>query len=194
MSRPEVSAPPARAAGGGRRYALPWAVPARGPGIVHILPGQMSFGPAPATMRTLLGSCVAVTLWHPQRRLGGLCHYLLPQRPRRAGDPLDGRYGDEAVYGMVQLLREAGCSPADCQAHLYGGADTLPEGGMARFNVGERNIEQGWKLLDEYGFQLQGIDVGEDIPRTVTLDVGTGEVTMRRGTGRAPVNQLAAAG
>ncbi|MFM2120003.1 MAG: hypothetical protein RL722_1471, partial [Pseudomonadota bacterium] len=48
-----------------------------------ILPGQLWFGPggerAPV-LRTLLGSCVAVTLWHPGRQLGGMCHYLLPAR------------------------------------------------------------------------------------------------------------------
>jgi two-component system chemotaxis response regulator CheB len=32
------------------------------------------------------------------------------------------------------------------------------------------------------------VDVGEDVPRMVALDLGTGEVEMRRGAGKAPVH------
>ena len=52
--------------------------------------------------------------------------------------------------------------------------------------MGERNIEQGWKMLDHYGFQLQGIDVGDCVPRTVSLKLPEGTVTMVRGQ---PINQ-----
>ena len=87
---------------------------------------------------------------------------------------------------MVEQLHRMGTAPADYHAHLYGGADTMPEGAALKFNVGERNIEQGWSLIDRYGFQLQGVDVGEDVPRNVTLHLGTGQVDMRRGLGKAP--------
>ncbi|MCU0967874.1 MAG: chemotaxis protein CheD [Rubrivivax sp.] len=180
-SRPQTAA---------RHYDTPWAVAGRPGQQVVLLPGQMNFGAEASSLRTLLGSCVAITLWHPARRLGGMCHFLLPQRPRKAGDPLDGRYGDEAVYAMVQCIRGARTDPSEYHAHLYGGADTMPEGTNLRFNVGERNIEQGWSLIDRYGFQLQGVDVGEDIPRTVTLHLASGEVEMKRGQGRAPVHAV----
>lgn len=153
-----------------------------------LMPGQMYFGGRAASIRTLLGSCLSITLWHPGRRIGGMCHFLLPSRTRRAGEPLDGRYGDEAMEAMMGMLSLTDTRPAEYVAHLYGGADTMPEGGGLRFNVGERNIEQGWKLVDQYGFQLEGIDVGEDVPRTVALDVATGVVDMRRGSGHAPQN------
>lgn len=171
-----------------------WQVDA-GPGQnVILMPGQMSFSTAAsAQLRTLLGSCVSITLWHPGKRWGGMCHYLLPQRARKAGDALDGRYGDEALQAMVEQLTRLGTKPSDYVAHLYGGADTLPEGSSLKFNVGERNIEQGWTLIDRYGFQLDGVDVGEDVPRTVSIHLGTGQVDMRRGAGRAPVNPAAKA-
>jgi chemotaxis protein CheD len=163
-----------------------WQVPAsRGDHLV-LMPGQMHFGGAAASVRTLLGSCVAVTLWHPTKRIGGMCHYLLPSRNRRAGDTHDGRYGDEALETMVQLLRKAGTEPTDYHAHLYGGADTMPDNSGLKFNVGERNIEQGFSLIDRHGFQIQGVDVGDDVPRSVHLVLATGEVEMRRSMGKAP--------
>ena len=185
-ARPTAATAPAAAHGGPR-----WQVEA-GPGQnVILMPGQMSFTTATAQLRTLLGSCVSITLWHPGKRWGGMCHYLLPQRTRRATDALDGRYGDEAMQVMVDKLSRLGTRPSEYVAHLYGGADTLPEGSGLKFNVGERNIEAGWRLIDQYGFQLDGVDVGEDVPRTVSIDLTTGAVDMRRGAGRAPANPAA---
>jgi chemotaxis protein CheD len=163
-----------------------WQVRARPGESVMLMPGQMHFGGEAANVRTLLGSCVAVTLWHPVKRIGGMCHFLLPSRTRRADETLEGKYGDEALEAMVARLRAASTDPSEYEAHLYGGADTMPEGSSLKFNVGERNIEQGWSLIDRYGFMLQGVDVGEDVPRTVTLTLASGAVEMRRGGGKAP--------
>lgn len=189
VPRPTHAAAPAVAVA--RPAAVPphpaWQLVANPGQSLMVMPGQMSFGGQAASMRTLLGSCVSITLWHPQRRIGGMCHFLLPSRARRPDMPLDGRYGDEAVEAMVALIKRSGTRTEDYHAHLYGGADTLPDGAGVKFNVGERNIERGWSLIDQYGFQLQGVDVGEDIPRTVTLTLATGEVDMKRGAGRAPV-------
>ncbi|MFN0186944.1 MAG: chemotaxis protein CheD [Aquabacterium sp.] len=170
----------------------PWQVTGKPGEHLVLMPGQMHFGTQVASLRTLLGSCVAITLWHPGKRIGGMCHYLLPSRARKPGDALDGRYGDETLEAMIAALKLTRTAPEEYHCHLYGGADTLPEGTTLKFNVGERNIEQGWSLVDKYGFQLQGIDVGEDIPRTVTLTLADGAVDMRRGTGRAPANAAAA--
>ena len=151
-----------------------------------LMPGQMHLGQHVASVRTLLDSCVAITLWHPKRRIGGMCHFLLPQRQRRAGDSLEGRYGDEAVEAMVKSLQVLRADPPEFVAHVYGGADTMSGCSTVKFKTGERNIEQGWSLIDRYGLQLDGVDVGEDVPRMVSLSLGSGEVTMRRGSGKAP--------
>lgn len=145
-----------------------------------LMPGQLHFGKTASTVRTLLGSCVAITLWHPQKRLGGMCHFLLPSRRREPSMPLEGRFGDEAVELMVQSLGRLGTRPEEYVAHLYGGADTMPEGAKVKLNIGERNIEQGWSLIDKYGFQLDGVDVGDNVPRTVLLDYVAGQVQIKR--------------
>lgn len=149
---------------------------------LNLMPGQLHFG-KDIELKTLLGSCVALTLWHPEKRVGGMCHFLLPSRLRRPGDRLDGRFGDEAVDTLVMALKRAGCQPNQFIAHLYGGADTMPDGVNVKFNVGERNIEQGWNLIDKHGFQLDGVDVGDNVPRHVSLHLKTGLVSVKRGGG-----------
>lgn len=148
---------------------------------LNLLAGQAYFGNQASRIRTLLGSCVAVTLWSPQRRLGGMCHFLLPTRPHASNGGRDARFGDEAIEILVDALLHAGTKPQEYEAHLYGGADTLPGQGGKSFNVGERNIEQGWGLIDRYGFSLQGVDVGDCVPRHVSLSLVDGQVDMRRG-------------
>jgi chemotaxis protein CheD len=183
-----AGAPAAPAAGGAtRRVAvqrppsiLGWAEAMEGQSLM-LLPGQLHFSERPAGLKTLLGSCVALTLWHPARRIGGMCHFLLPERQRQGHETLDGRYGDEAVAALVQAIERHGARPADFVAHLYGGADTMGEAAGVKLNVGERNIERGWSLIDQFGFQLDGVDVGDNVPRTVTLALATGEVQCRRG-------------
>jgi chemotaxis protein CheD len=144
------------------------------------MPGQLHFGRVAASLRTLLGSCVAITLWHPEKRIGGMCHFLLPSRTRTPGQPADGRFGDEALELMVAQLQRLGTRSQDYVAHLYGGADTMPDSARTKLNIGERNIEQGWSLIDRYGFQLDGVDVGDNVPRTVMLDCACGQVTIKR--------------
>ncbi len=176
-ARPHVTAPSASGH---------WQLAGKPGEHLVLMPGQMHLGQQAASVRTLLGSCVAITLWHPVRRIGGMCHFLLPQRQRRPGDAPDGRYGDEAVEAMVKTLQTLRAEPREFVAHLYGGADTMSGCSAVSFNIGERNIEQGWSLIDRYGFTLDGVDVGEDIPRVVALALTTGEVSMRRGSGKAP--------
>ena len=110
-----------------------------------------------------------------------MCHFLLPSRPRAGTEPLDGRFGEEAIRALTQAIARSGAQPQEFQAHLYGGADTMPDRDEHKFNVGERNIELGWSLIDRHGFELVNVDVGDHVPRTVNLNMSSGEVDMRRG-------------
>lgn len=148
--------------------------------VQTLLPGQWAFVRAGA-LKTLLGSCVSILVWHRERGFGGMCHYLLPSRLRRPGEALDPRYGDEAMELMAQAMQRMGTRSNEYEAHLYGGADTLPDGVTMKFNVGERNIEKGMELCDQYGLNLVAVDVGDQVPRTVTLLLPEGKVRMQRG-------------
>lgn len=164
------------------RAADPIGVVGAAPGSeVHLLAGQLYFGREARRVRTLLGSCVAVVLWHRARRVGGMCHFLLPERPSANRGPLDARFGVDALQLLMQAVEHTGTRPSEYETHLYGGADTMPDSAGVRFDVGERNIERGWSLPDRCGFTLQHVDVGDRVPRTVVMDMQSGDVTMRRG-------------
>lgn len=148
---------------------------------VFLLPGQWYFGATGATVKTLLGSCVAITMWHPRRHMGGMCHFLLPTRARLPNGTLDGRFGDEALELLAREVKKTGTKTQDYEVHLYGGADTMPDQVKIKFNIGERNVEKAWEIIDQYGFQLQCVDVGGCEPRNVTIDLSDGQVALKRG-------------
>jgi chemotaxis protein CheD len=55
---------------------------------IFLRPGDCYFGGQNTSIRTVLGSCVSMTFWHPQLRVGGMCHYMLPKRNRTYSDLL----------------------------------------------------------------------------------------------------------
>ncbi|URD61919.1 chemotaxis protein CheD [Sphingomonas sp. KRR8] len=76
---------------------------------------------------TILGSCVAVCLHDPQRRIGGMNHFLLPQP---AGGSLQGvldpqRYGIHAMEVLINALMARGAERSRLKAHCYGGAQVV---------------------------------------------------------------------
>ena len=76
---------------------------------IFLQPGEFYFGEGKTRVRTLLGSCVAITLWHPRLHLGGMSHYVLPNRQhRKKHDPLDGR----SIVGLCEF-RTGRCDAAN---------------------------------------------------------------------------------
>ncbi len=149
--------------------------PASGGPEVFLHPGEYHFGSAPGVIRTLLGSCVSVTVWHPGLRLGGMCHALLPSRVRRRGDPLEGRFVDEAIEILREALRVRGVSPGACKVKLFGGGNMFAPP-AADLDVGVRNIEAARRHLAANGFAVIREDVGGNRPRRLSFDLATGRV------------------
>jgi chemotaxis protein CheD len=145
-----------------------------------LLPGEVFFG-AQGRVKTLLGSCVAITLWHPVHRLGGMCHYVLPAAARSGADePPDGRYGDAAVLALLRAAQNAGTRASEYVVGLYGGGRMFPNGvGQDLADIGRRNVEAGLKLLLMHGFVVPQVHAGGCGHRTVTLDLDTGQVSVR---------------
>lgn len=160
------------------------AVPAP-PDVLEIFlqPGEFYFGDEKTRIRTLLGSCVAIALWHPELRIGGMCHYMLPHRPHmRHGEPLDGRYAEEAMQMFMRELRRSGTSPADYHVKAFGGGQMFEQANRPRrhLDICQRNMEAGHALIVRHGFRLRAHDMGGDGHRNVILDLWSGDVWLKR--------------
>jgi len=145
---------------------------------VFLNPGEFHFGDGMTRISTLLGSCVSITLWHPRRRIGGMCHYMLTERTRPEHAPLDGRFAAEAFELFLRKVGAAGTHPAEYQAKLFGGAnmlDGLPGGAM---DIGPRNVAYGRQLLAAQNVTLMAEHVGGSGRRKLHFDLWTGDVWL----------------
>ncbi|AZE60578.1 MULTISPECIES: chemoreceptor glutamine deamidase CheD [Pseudomonas] len=147
---------------------------------VVLAPGQVSFATRPTRLRTLLGSCVAITFWHPQRRIGGMCHFMLPAR-LRDHQPLDGRYGDEAMELLLRHAQANGTHARDYQVKLFGGGKMFPDQPrrLPTQDVASLNIRAALALAERYHLHLTAQDMGSTGYRTVMFDLWNGNVWVR---------------
>jgi chemotaxis protein CheD len=148
------------------------------PRRVHILnPGEWTVCHAPAIVETLLGSCVSIALWCGERRVGGLCHYVLPVSPASS---MDGRYGDAAMSLMLRRLANEGIYATDCVAKIYGGGKMF-QFDSATGDIGSKNIEAGLRMLEDIGIRVVESDIGGWVYRKISFDLATGGVVLTRG-------------
>lgn len=151
---------------------------------IFLQPGDYYFGDRDTRIRTVLGSCVSLTFWHPKLLVGGMCHYMLPSRDgerRGVASPTpDGRYADEVMLMMMKEIDNIGASHKEYQVKLFGGGnmfpDTLKQKGV---NVGQRNVETAQMLVKKHGFVCMAEHLGGVGHRNVIFDVWNGDVWIR---------------
>jgi chemotaxis protein CheD len=124
-----------------------------------------------------LGSCIAVMLHDPIRRIGAMAHVLLPDESlsRDRGNPA--RFATTAIPHLVSLLQSVGASDA-IVARLAGGASMFAALGNRSASIGERNAMAAKAALRSCGIPLVGEDLGGTHGRSVYFDVATGEACV----------------
>ncbi|GAA3392222.1 chemotaxis protein CheD [Cryptosporangium minutisporangium] len=161
-------------------------------GDVILHPGDFCFASAGTRIRTLLGSCVSISMWHPRRRIGGMCHYMIPRRrrPADAGHELNGRYADEAIELFLRELSRTRTMPHEYQVKMFGGGNQFPAARRA-LDIPRQNIEIGLELLEQHGFELTATHLGGTGARHIVFDLSDGGVWMKH-TGQTVADQAAA--
>ncbi|MCP4695772.1 MAG: chemotaxis protein CheD [Gammaproteobacteria bacterium] len=147
---------------------------------VFLRPGEFYFGEADTRIRTILGSCVAITMWHPRRRVGGMCHYMLPRPGRKArSNKPDGRYAEDAIQLFLDELAKRSTKCREYQIKVFGGGNMFPTLAKQQINnIGERNMKIGQELLRVHGFRIHTTHMGGPGYRRIVFNVNTGEVQV----------------
>ncbi len=146
--------------------------------------GELVFGRGKKRLQTLLGSCVAITLWHPQKKLSGMCHFSLPARGEAESDKeLDPRYGDDSIALFKRLAEKNGTLLREFHARIYGGGNMLKFSKVKRVicqsdaefsHVGRLNAAQAFCLLMQEQVKIIETNIGEQGYRKVDFDPVTG--------------------
>ncbi|NHZ37036.1 chemotaxis protein CheD [Massilia sp. CCM 8692] len=145
---------------------------------VFLQPGDFFVGDARFRLRTLLGSCVSITLWHPRSRIGAMSHFLLPGRGK--GGAPDARYGNDALDLMLAGLRAQGVAPAECQAKVFGGGNMFPGRRSPQRAIGMQNGEEACALLAGHAIEVQSACLYGVGHRQIIFDIASGDVWARQ--------------
>lgn len=158
-------------------------------------PCEMSILEHPALISTILGSCVAVTLFNGRLGIAAISHALLPHCKRhryvnsvndlltddcsRCGDAF--KYVDCSVSMMVEAFARFGVRPAETQVRLYGGAKMFMSGDEhAALSVGLQNFTVARQVIADHGLALLASDIGGTEGRKLCFNTQTGKVTVHR--------------
>ncbi len=136
-----------------------------------------------------LGSCVAIAMFDPCKKVGGLAHVMLPESRGREREGSPAKFADTAVRFLVEELVRKGARLRNLQCKIVGGSQMFEllgshgrgdksEKNPKPMHIGARNVEAAKQALKEMEVPLIGEDTGGNYGRTVRFNTSTGGVEV----------------
>lgn len=125
-----------------------------------------------------LGSCVAVILYDPGCKTGGIVHVLLPKAPNPCDLPE--KYADTGTRKLVHEMLVNGANKERLVAKLVGGAQMFKNLNISLADIGRQNSMQARKVLREFSIKVVAEDLEGDRGRSAYFDSSTGRVTVQK--------------
>ncbi len=134
-----------------------------------------------------VGSCVAIALYDPKLKQGGLAHIMLPATPLKENSRAEksmgnspGKFADTAIEAMLHKLLSQGSKKENLRAKMAGGGNMFPQLTNSSFiDIGEQNISKIKERLKKHQIRLVGEDIKGAYGRTVEFCLKTGIMTIK---------------
>lgn len=122
-----------------------------------------------------LGSCLGVAIHDPKACVGGILHYMLPLSQVDANKAADNpcMFGDVGIPLLFQQAYDQGATKENIRVVIAGGAQVFEKRDF--FDIGKRNIVIARKLFWKNNVMIAAENVGDHIPRTMYLEIGSGK-------------------
>ena len=149
--------------------------------VARVDPGEFYITTQDEYVFTRLGSCVAACIWDPMMGIGGLNHFLLPERELNEDwhelMSFSCRYGNFAMEQLINGILTLGGQKKRLRAKIFGGAQ-MSKGTV--LNVGKSNIEFVKSYLHMEEIEVEIEDLGGPWPRKVLFHPNSGKVLLKR--------------
>lgn len=148
---------------------------------VHaIIVGEIKASAEPLRVTTLLGSCVAVCLYDPKARIGGMNHFMLPCN--HTADMQCATYGVHAMELLINEIMKLGGDRRRLTAKIFGGGDVLGKriANNPGKTVGEQNVEFALAFLERERIPIIAKDLGGETGRQIQFLTHTGQAFVRQ--------------
>lgn len=147
--------------------------------VIGVADYAVSKNPDAQLITYALGSCIGVTIYDPETKVGGMLHFMLPDS-KTSSEKAKAMPAMFADTGVPMLFKEAYALGAQKERLIVcaaGGAEVLTDDG--HFKVGSRNRTILRKLFWKNNILLAGDETGGTISRTLTLSMTDGRITVR---------------
>lgn len=141
----------------------------------YVHPGRLVVDRDASDYTTVVGSGVVVCVWDPVAALGGMAHFLLPEKGNAPAAP---RFGDVALQQLVSEMERLGGNRAHFRASVFGGS--APPIAAESGHLGERNVKEALAFLAKHGIAVVQKDVGGTGGRKVVFAPVAGTAAVVR--------------
>ncbi len=129
----------------------------------------------PIVLQAFLGTCVGVTLFDPEARVGGLAHLMLPEPAGGATTFHPEKYASFGLPLFLRALIDLGAAPERMLAVMAGGALVGPVTDQdLGLDIGGRTAEITRRILKQAGIGIQRSETGGFFTCRLSLDMQTG--------------------
>ncbi len=145
--------------------------------VVNIADMRISNNPEDVLVTYSLGSCVAIVLYDPYKKIGGMIHVMLPDSSIDKNPELNPcKYVDLGVPILFKEMFKFGCKRGTLITSVIGGSNVMDKNKF--FNIGERNFLAVRKILWRNNVIINKEDTGGNKSRTVRLYMDSGKVVI----------------
>ena len=142
---------------------------------VDIDTGEIRVSSDPVILQAIaLGSCVALTVYERNLKIGGLAHIMLPGKSHLSNN--NTKYAKDAIKALLDSVKMLGADISNLEISMIGGANVLQDG-----DIPDKVIESVLGYLKESHLKLNRMRVGGIERRSAYLDIISGEVFYTEG-------------
>ena len=157
---------------------------------IFLHPGEFYFGDPKNSIGTILGSCIAICLWHPRLQIGGMCHFVFPDRQVPLNSEKIGHYAGGCMQLFLAHTQARGTLITDYVAKIFGGANIVTELlNEKEKSIGERNAQIAMQLLQEQNVEISVADVGQSGYRLIIFNLSNGDVWVKQHSTNLHINE-----
>lgn len=149
--------------------------------LIKVGMADYKVGRSPSTLISYgLGSCIGISLYDPQRKIGGLLHIMLPDSTQARFSDNPAKFADTGIPLMINDVIALGASRSRLVAKIAGGAQMFAFSNATDImRVGTRNAETCKQILKKNGIKVIAEDTGGNYGRTVSIDLSTGSYKVK---------------
>lgn len=147
-------------------------------GEIRVDMANMKIEKKPVWLVTNVGSCVALCLYDPINKCGGLAHIMLPYANGNSTD-LPCKYANTAVPALAESIQKLNGRKTRLTAKIAGGASMFSDIKCPIINIGKKNVEAVKGALKANNIPLLAEDVGGNHGRRVSFNTATGVMVVR---------------